>query len=537
MNLPFPITMWFKPAVQGIPFGDSARLIRDLTQPVYIYEEDGRLFAAQGGDVTCFPEPGGYRLLAYDGINDTATPGSAEFMMEHRLSYPYVAGGMAKGIASVQMVVALAQAGMLGFFGTGGLSLPEVEQAIVSLQSRLDNGEPFGINMISTSPQNDQGIIELLLKHGVSKVEVAGSITLSPAVVQYRIKGLYRDQGRICTKHHVFAKVSREEVASLFMSPPPSKIVQSLLDHGKIDRDQADMAAEVPMADHIIAEADSGGHTDNRPALLLFQNMVHLRNQMMKQHLYPHSKIRIGAAGGICTPQTAMAAFQLGADFVVTGSINQSSLEAGTSEEVKAMLSQVSMSDVANAPSADMFEMGSKVQVMTKGLMFHLKANKLYELYQNYSSLEDIPEKIRIQLEEKTFRDTLDNVWASTRSYFLNKAPEIVNKAEANPRVKMALVFRWYLGLSAHWAQTGEMSRKVDFQILCGPGMGAFNRWVKGTYLEAPENRSVVEIALNIMEGVKLLQRLQHLKLQGLETDSEWETYVPVKQQNKSLSI
>lgn len=55
--------------------------------------------------------------------------------------------------------------------------------------------------------------------------------------------------------------------------------------------------------------ADSGGHTDNQPAMLLFQNMVNLRNQFMIQYGYRHCRIRIGAAGGICTPLTAYAAF------------------------------------------------------------------------------------------------------------------------------------------------------------------------------------------------------------------------------------
>ena len=57
----------------------------------------------------------------------------------------------------------------------------------------------------------------------------------------------------------------------------------------------------------------------------------------------------------------------------------------------------------------------------------------------------------------------------------------------------MALVFRWYLGLSSRWANAGEPSRQLDYQVWCGPAMGAFNEWAKGSFLEQPQNRTVVD--------------------------------------------
>jgi trans-AT polyketide synthase, acyltransferase and oxidoreductase domains len=53
----------------------------------------------------------------------------------------------------------------------------------------------------------------------------------------------------------------------------------------------------------------------------------------------------------------------------------------------------------------------------------------------------------------------------------------------------MALVFRWYLGQSSRWANAGEPTRKLDYQVWRGPSMGAFNEWVKGSCLEPPPNR------------------------------------------------
>ena len=48
---------------------------------------------------------------------------------------------------------------------------------------------------------------------------------------------------------------------------------------------------------------------------------------------------------------------------------------------------------------------------------------------------------------------------------------------------RMALVFRWYLGKSSRWAISGESARRADYQIWCGPAMGAFNAWVNITGL------------------------------------------------------
>lgn len=68
--------------------------------------------------------------------------GSAEFKQDYHLTYAYLAGGMYRGIASKEMVVKLSRAGMMGFFGTGGLSLKEVEDAIHAIQGELGKDKP-----------------------------------------------------------------------------------------------------------------------------------------------------------------------------------------------------------------------------------------------------------------------------------------------------------------------------------------------------------------------------------------------------------
>jgi hypothetical protein len=63
------------------------------------------------------------------------------------------------------------------------------------------------------------------------------------------------------------------------------------------------------------------------------------------------------------------------------------------------------------------------------------------------------------------------------------------------------------LFFSKGWANSGEDGRELDYQIWCGPAMGAFNDWARNTPFEKLENRKVVDIALAIMQGVASIQR------------------------------
>ena len=87
----------------------------------------------------------------------------------------------------------------------------------------------------------------------------------------------------------------------------------------------------------------------------------------------------------------------MGADFILTGSINQCTQEGGISDSAKNMLQNINVQDTEYAPAGDMFEIGAKVQVLKKGVFFPARANKLYMLYTQYNSLDEIPEKIQKQ--------------------------------------------------------------------------------------------------------------------------------------------
>src|SRR5204862_5900082 len=130
------------------------------------------------------------------------------------------------------------------------------------------------------------------------------------------------------TPNRILAKVSRVEVATRFFSPPPPRFLTELVRRGQLTDEQASLAAHVPMAQDLTAEADSGGHTDNRPAITLIPTLLALRDRLQEQHRYPEG-LRVGAAGGIATPASVAAAFQMGAAYVLTGSVNQACRESG----------------------------------------------------------------------------------------------------------------------------------------------------------------------------------------------------------------
>ncbi|MCG6135219.1 MAG: PfaD family polyunsaturated fatty acid/polyketide biosynthesis protein [Nostoc sp. LLA-1] len=454
--------------------------------------------------------------------------GDPTFLAFHGVKYAYVTGAMAGGIASEEMVIALGKAQILSSFGAGGLPPERLETAIKRIQEALPHG-PYAFNLIH-SP-NDMAIerraVELYLKHQVRTVEASAFLDLTPNIVYYRVAGLsLNDANQIEIKNKVIAKISRREVATKFLQPAPPRIIKELLEQGLITDLQAKLAAKVPMADDITVEADSGGHTDNRPLVCLLPSIIALRNEIQEQYHYDQP-IRIGVAGGIATPQSALAAFMMGAAYIMTGSINQSCVESGACEHTKKLLAQAEMADMIMAPAADMFEMGVKLQVLKRGTMFPMRAQKLYEIYRTYDSIEDIPLAERQKLEKQVFRKTLAEVWEGTAAYLSQKNPEKLGKAVNNPKLKMALIFRWYLGLSSRWSSSGEKGREVDYQIWCGPAMGGFNDWVRGSYLAEPQNRRVVDVAYHIMTGAAFLYRIQSLKIQGMQIPEDYSQYCP----------
>ncbi|PZT73409.1 MULTISPECIES: PfaD family polyunsaturated fatty acid/polyketide biosynthesis protein [unclassified Streptomyces] len=501
-----------------------AACARHIREPVHLVAgPDGRELGLVRG-----PVPSG-RVL---GTLPPLYPewlGGRTFCEAHGVRFPYVAGEMANGIATTAMVAAMARAEMLGFFGAGGLGYAQVERAVDTLVRELGERRNWGVNLIHSpaEPELESRVAELLVRRGVPCVSASAYMELTPAVVWCAARGLRRGpDGEVVRRTRMLAKVSRPEMAERFLSPAPAALLDTLVAGGRLTREEADLAARVPVAEDVTVEADSGGHTDNRPLPVLLPRIAALRDTLCARFGY-RRPVRVGAAGGLGTPDAVAAAFALGASYVVVGSVNQTAVEAGLSDEAKAMLCEADIADVAMAPAADMFELGVKLQVLSRGTMFARRAGRLYAAYRAHGSLEEIPGAVRATLERDVLHASFDEVWRRTRAFWEQRDPAEISRAEADPKHRMALVFRWYLGSSSRWAIEGETSRRADYQIWCGPAMGSFNRWVAGTPLADPARRDVVTIALSLLEGAAVLTRAHQLRAHGVPLPPEAFTYVP----------
>jgi trans-AT polyketide synthase, acyltransferase and oxidoreductase domains len=428
--------------------------------------------------------------------------GSEDFRRDYGLRLSYAAGSMHAGIASKDLVTKMGQAGLMSYFGADGLSLEQIEEAIRHIQGRLTRNEPYGMNLPyrPDNPVLEMDTVALYLKHGIRFVEVSGYLQLTDPVVLYRLRGLRRDQdGRIACEHRVLAKVSRLETAEAFMSPAPERIVARLLETGAITPEQAQLGRQVPLSHDICVQADSGGYSEGGIASVLMPAMIALKDRMMKQHGYGKS-IRLGLSGGIGAPEAAASAFVMGADFILTGSINQCTIESGASESAKDMLQDIGVHDTDYAPAGDGFGTGARVQVLKRGVFFPARARKLHQLYDRYPSLEALPREIIAQLENKYFRRSIDEVWRETVSGLAGKGgQDAIERAHKDPRHKMMLIFGWYFDYSFKAALEGRQEHRLDYQIHTGPALGAFNQWVKGTGLENWRRRRADEIAAKLM--------------------------------------
>ncbi len=496
----------------------------NISSPCYVVHDNGRVGVSNEASA----DGSGLDTVAFAQALVPEQLGDPSYRKDHGVKYAMYAGAMANGISSEELVIALGKQGILCSFGAAGLVPDRVEQAIRTIQAELPNG-PYAFNLIHApaEPALESGAVERFLKLGVHTVEASAFLGLTPHIVRYRAAGLSRDaSGNIVITNKVIAKISRTEVARKFMEPAPADMLQKLLDAGHITAQQMELAQQVPMADDITAEADSGGHTDNRPFVTLLPSILSLRDEIQAKYNF-NPPLRVGVGGGVGTPDAALAAFTMGAAFIVTGSVNQACFQAGASEHTRKILAEADMADVAMAPAADMFEMGVKLQVLKRGTLFPMRAQKLYDLYSQYDSIEDIPAQEREKLEKQIFRQSLDDIWNGTVAFFKERDPEQIERAMKNPKRKMSLIFRWYLGLSSRWSNIGEAGREMDYQIWAGPSLGAFNIWTKGTYLEDYTKRDAPQVAYHLMTGAAYLERINLLRQLGVKIPVEIASYVP----------
>ncbi len=234
-----------------------------------------------------------------------------------------MAGSMANAISSEAMVIALGRAGMLRF-------LWRQEDCLCPGSSRPSGASrtrfrwPLCFQPYSQPARASSGGRYCGALHRARSSRRGGVwlILRSPLIVRYRARGSTLTKAAIwssgigSSRRCHGAKLRRS-----FPDPAPAKLLGALVQQGLVTDRQGSAGCDVPMADDVTVEADSGGHTDNRPLVCLLPSVIAQRDDVQALHQYA-TPVRIGAAGGIGTPITAFGALMMGAAYVVTGSIN-----------------------------------------------------------------------------------------------------------------------------------------------------------------------------------------------------------------------
>ncbi len=434
--------------------------------------------------------------------------GSAEFRQAYNVRYAYVAGAMSHGISTPQMICKLANAGFLSYLGTTGVSVEDVERSITRTMAENNASTSFGVNVTgsSCSAAREDALFALLQRLGVRHVSISEYFRLSHALVWYRYSGATRNaSGQPAPCNRLLAKVSRTDTARLFMTPAPASIIVELVAHGKLTEEEAELAAAMPIADDVCVIADGAGSGN---ALALLPAILCLRDTVASL-TETSAKICVGIGGGLGSPHASAAGFTIGADFVLTGSINQCTPEAGTSDTVKDILQSICVDDTAYAPSRDQFAIGGREEVLKKGILLPARAARLRQWYRQYKSLFAVPDDIRHVLEGKYFKQNLDAVLQG-----LQQAEEASTLHRSNSdgdrdaSGEMAMLYKAYLDQGMHLALGGVPDRQVDYLVYCGAALGAFNEWVRGSELEDWRNRHVDTIATRMMnETAQIMMR------------------------------
>jgi trans-AT polyketide synthase/acyltransferase/oxidoreductase domain-containing protein len=425
--------------------------------------------------------------------------GSRQFLQDYGVRYAYIAGSMCNGISSTNLVVKMAKAGFLAFLGSHGLTIPKVESLIQSCKCELTPSQQYGINVhyVPSDPIINTQLIELCIKHELSCIEVSGFDHISIDLVKYRVKGLLKEKGCIISKNKILVKTSQSKTAEIFMQAAPLHILEKLLAEKVISNQQFELAQVIPMADDICVEGHGGWKTEQAVTLTKLPEIIQLRDKYRKSHTQS-PKIRIGCCGGLATPQSIAAVFMLGAEFVLTGSINQCTVEAAISEHSKNLLQKCKVDDSSCVPAGDLFESGAKVQVLRKGTFFPARAQKLYDLYRLNDKWDDVEEHVRQQIEKHFFNRSFISIYQEISKQFSQSE---LNEAAHNQKFQMAQVFKWYFQYCKNLAIEGSPQNQQNYQIFNSSALGAFNQLVMGDSLEKWQNRHVDEIAIWLLKA------------------------------------
>jgi PfaD family protein len=504
---------------------------KDINNLLKNYEKELLILANYSGKTVGLSDEGEVKSdkpdptkLICKGIIPSVSPetlGSARFRHRFGLKYSYIAGGMASAISSKEMVIKLAKSGYLGTYGTNGLDLETIENDLIKIKSIIPE-KPFAFNIVHNiiDDEFEMNLIRMFLKYKINIIEVSSFSDITLPLVYFRVVGMKeRLEGGFIIGNKIIAKVGRIEIAEKFLKPAPRNIVNELLRMNLITDRQAQLANKIPMVDAITMEGDSARNSNGGNILYKFPELNKLRDYTLRKNNINYD-VFLGAAGGIGSHISAYNMFNIGADYIVTGSINQCSVESGTSDKVKNLLASSMISDIIKAPYFNNLEYSTDIYVLKKGTLFPMRANTLYDFYKKSKTIEELSKDDLIKLEKQIFKKSINTVLHDSKEYFKNNKLSNIEKLS---KETMLLILKWYLTITYNWSKLDDETKQLDYQIWTSPAMGIFNLWVKDTYLENHKNRYVTDIADIILKGAAYLQRANIFKIFGGEISTEYK--------------
>jgi trans-AT polyketide synthase, acyltransferase and oxidoreductase domains len=398
----------------------------------------------------------------------------------YHLRLPYLVDALPYGVSGPAMLRRLAGAGLFGFLGTRGVPVTQVETDVDDLRAEDVRGR-WGIELPAErlDPERASAITSLALSSGVGHAVTAGWAGVSPQLVRWRFaRGSTGGAG----PRRLLVRVTGSHQVEAFLRPPPAELIAPLVRSGQLDPAEADHARRHPVATDLFVQPEpEGGATAG-----LLMSVLRATSQTRRDG---EESVPVGV-GGIGTAEEIASAVLLGADFIVTGAINQTAPQARTCDAVKDLLATVTMADTVLAPSAELFRLGGREHMVRKATLFPARAAHLYALHLARVSPADFSPQTRHLLESEYFGEPLEEV--------IRSAPE--------PRLVDLLTRYFDLGTSA--ALAGRMEHQLNWHIPSGQEMGAFNLAADGLGLADWAGRDVDVVAERLMTaGAQLLDR------------------------------
>lgn len=426
-----------------------------------------------------------------------------QFCNKYGLKYPFVGGSMDHGISGKQLVSEMAKAGCLAFLSSTGLTFDQIHEEILETREMLTSKQFFGVN-ISYNPGNwirEDRMANLLIELDVPVVEASSYLTLTKELVKYKVSGLFKDEnGEISSSHRVIAKVTRPDIAELFLLPIPNDLLKKLRDAGEITEEQFHMGAEISVADDICVVGDQAGPTDNSNLLSCFPVIKQWKEENQKTNPWL-SRCNLGVAGGIGTKDAVKAVFTLGADFILAGSVLLCTPESEISDSCKEVLKGLQVHDTQLLSSPDLFGLVTRQRVVRKGLFFPARANHLYELYRSNRGVGDLSVNEKRKLETKYFNYKIEDI---LRDFNNQTNCDDRESSGQNEKSEMAILFKWYMEKAILSAKGGNQEERMNYCIKCSSALGALNQQLKGTALEDWKKRNVAKIVEFLMSDLEV---------------------------------